>query len=104
MIGGLIEMTSSLKTVCLSSVVPDLFKALALTKLATLTMAMTVRLCALTKLWNLTIMLIHHLASGTVLAKRHRPLHLTQCQVQFPCHISRLVLVKPGAPPSRDSS
>ena len=56
MIGGPIEMTSSLKTACLSSVVPDLIKALALTKLATLTMAMTVRLCALTKLWNLTIM------------------------------------------------
>ena len=56
MIGGPIEMTSSLKTACLSSVVPDLFKALALTKLATLTMAMTVRLYALTKLWDMTIM------------------------------------------------
>ena len=56
MIGGPIEMTSSLKTACLSSVVPDLFKALAHTKLATLTMAMTVPFCALTKVWNLTIM------------------------------------------------
>ena len=49
-------MTSSLKTACLSSVVPELFKAPAHTKLVTLTILMTVRLTALTKLWDLTIM------------------------------------------------